>query len=294
MNEGTPILTPEQQEELDNPTDLPQLLTREEQTEEPEAEVKDESETDAEDTGADDTDVDEPETPEPVQLPPDPGTYEPKDYSFQVTTYSEDGKRTTTHTIKSTEDWDKLLDEDPDFGSGTALMKAQRKATRMEMSLERDQQNHEKAVKEYEEAKASYEQEQTRLTTLASEMDYLVQKGKLPRVANQYKNADWSDPEIADKPGVKEQIALLSYMQKENKVRAKAKLAPMTSILDAYNAYQADEKEQQALKDKKTAGEQRKRQGAKIAGTTPAPVSSTPPRGIMVGPKGSLRDLGRL
>mgnify|MGYP001616057848 CR=1 FL=1 len=70
----------------------------------------------------------------------------------------------------------------------------------------------------------------------ASEMDYLVGKKLLPPVAAEFKNADWSDAHVAKQPGVKEQIALLNYMVKENEVRAKAGVKQLASVVDAFNA----------------------------------------------------------
>lgn len=222
----------------------------------------------------------------------DPGDYQPQDYSFEVTIYTgEEGKeKPKTVKIKTVEDAETLLEQDPNFGSAKNLLDFNRKVTRMETNSERDQQEWQKQKDLYDKQVGTDEQRQQNITNIANEINYLVAKGKLPKAEDKYLNADWSDPEVAKQPGVKEALALLSYMSKENGIRTKANLAPLTSALDAYNAWIVDETEQKNVKDKKTAGEQRKEMSAKVSGGSPAPVSNAP-KGISVGHGGSLRDM---
>lgn len=240
-----------------------------------------------------------PETPEeeeedapeaPRENLVDPGEFKPQDYAFEVTVYDEEGKNGKPKKIKSVDEWDALLDTDPNLGSAASLLKAQRLATKMETSLERDQSDWQKKKTEFEEGTRAAEVAQEAVTQMANEITYLVSKGDLPQVAKQYQNADWSDPEVAKQDGVKEQLAVLNYMRKENAARAKANLKPMTSILDAFNAFQIEQSRKQAITNKTNAGQARKEASARVAGSTPAPVSVAP-KGIMVGRGGSLRDM---
>lgn len=252
-------------------------------------------EEDADEENDDDT-LDDTAAPVVVAEAPkalDPGTFTPSDYSFEVVSYDTDGKSPKTHKIKSIEQWDELLDKDPNLGTAAALLKAQRAASKMETGLERDQREYDAKKAAYDGEKAEIAARQEATDTMVAEIGYLQGKGDLPEVAKKYVDADWSDPEIAKQPGVKEQLALLNYMRKENKARVAAKLKPMTSILDAFNAYQIDQARKGNVQRKQTAAVQRKAAGARIAATTPAPASGGAPPGISVGRGGNLRDLGR-
>ena len=252
-------------------------------------------EDDADDEGDDDDD-DEPitavATPAPEPTVPDPGEYVPNDYAFEVIVYDGEGKNARTHKIKSVDEWDELLERDPNLGSASALLKAQRAATKMETGLERDRREYDTKKSAFEQEKATIDNRQAATATMVSEIGYLQSKGKLPQVDAKYVDADWSDPEIAKQPGVREQLRLLNYMRDENKARVAAKLKPMTSILDAYNAYVADNAERDNTTRRRTAGQQRKAAGARVASVSAAPVGNAP-AGISVGRGGSLRDLGR-
>jgi hypothetical protein len=224
-------------------------------------------------------------TPEPAPLPQfqleDPGDYQPKDYSFQVTTYEGEAKVPKQVTISSPEQLDDLLERDADFGSPSQIAKAIRQAAKMESAQDRDKQDWEQAKQEYQQEKQQYDQELTRLNQIAAEMSYLVAKGKLPVIAKQYQDANWSDPTVAKQPGVKEQIELLDYMAKENQARAKAGLAPMAPS-QALAELQAEQATQKLVDANKQAGQQRRNAGAKIAGTTPAPAQAAR-KGVMIG-----------
>lgn len=286
--EGTSILDREAKLRGE-PEEVPTIITGRE------AVVAAPAEGEDDDTDADDDDTDNPTAPIP-QTPqtPDPGVFAPGDYSFEVVAYDSDGKNPKTHKIKSVEQWDELLERDPNLGSAAALLKAQRMANKMENGLERDEREHSDKKAKFDAEKAEIESKQAATDTMVAEIGYLQSKGDLPEVAKKYVNADWSDPEVAKQPGVKEQLALLNYMRKENKARLSAKLKPMTSILDAFNAFQIDQARKGKATGKVTAAAQRKTAGARVAATSPAPASGGAPSWVSVGQGGNLRDIGRM
>lgn len=202
----------------------------------------------------------------------DPGEFVPGDHSFDVTVYDPDGKNPRTVKIESAEQWDQLLEADTNLGTAAALMKAGRMVAKMELDQERDR-------RAYDEKKAAFDAQQKdvqvrneQIQRMASELSYLVSRGDLPAIPKQYQNADWSDPEVAKQPGVKEQLALLDYMKKENAARTKAGLAPFSSMIDVFNQYDREQAKAKAAQANKDAGVQRREAGAKVAATTPNPV----------------------
>ena len=172
--------------------------------------------------------------------PVDPGDFVPQDYSFDVTVFNEDGKKPKVVKIKTIEDYEQLLDNDVNFGSAVAVMKAQRLAAKLELNQERD-------LREYKTKKDSYDsqikeinQTQESNTQIASEINYLVAQGKLPELSADLQVANWSDPTVAAKPGIKEHVELLKYIVKENALREKSGLHSRMTIIDGYNAMQLD------------------------------------------------------
>lgn len=286
-------LTPEQTAEWGNET----RLSIEKRGDEPELGItipskRSDIEPEEIDTEVETPQIDEPDEPEaPIVTAEDPGEFVAPDVSFEVTVYDEEGKNGKAVKIASIEDWDNLLDKDPNLGSASALLKAQREATRMESKLERAQETWEEKKNDYE---SQVEVEQQRIDTTnqwVNEINYLIESDDLPKVATKYKNADWSDPDIAKQPGVKEQIELLNFMRNENNARKKAGLKPMTSVIDAYNAYERKSSKSQSTAQDKARGQARKVAGSRVAGVSPAPVSNVP-KGISVGRAGNLNDLG--
>jgi hypothetical protein len=220
----------------------------------------------------------------------DPGEFQPADYSFEVTVYDNEGKNGKQVTISSVEQFEQLLDEEKNFGSAGALMKAQRLTTKMESGLERDKSNWEIKKKAFNDQNAEVQTQNEALDQMAAELNYLVGKGKLPQVAKKYQNADWSDPEVAKQPGVKEQVEVLNYMNKENVARRKAGL-PDIGISGALSELTMDKAEKAAKVANDAAGEVRRAAGARVAGVNPGPVA-TAPKGVMVGR--SFGDLSNL
>lgn len=221
----------------------------------------------------------------------DPGEYVPADYSFEVTVFDENNANPKTVKVATPEDFDKLLEGETNFGSAAALMKASRLATKMESKLEADKAAYDKAVKAYNADQAQAEAANAVVTAMESGLDYLVSKGELPTIAKKYVNADWSDPEVAKQPGVKEQLELMKYMQTENAARVKAGLGPFGSIVDAFNQMDRDNARKTIKTAQDKAGEARRAAGMRVGASNPAPVSNVP-KGVMVGRSfGSLDNL---
>lgn len=223
--------------------------------------------------------------PEPVITVEDPGDYKPADYSFEVTL--KDGK---TVKVATPEEAEKLADDPDNFETPKQLMDFINKQNKMNRNLERDYEKWETQKKTFSDQLETETQRREQIDGYVGEFQYLVNKGLLPAVDKKYLDADWSDPEVAKQPGVKEQIELLNYMVEENKVRAKAKVKPLTSVVDAYNAWKQDEGTKKTDADRKAAEDAKKAADAarKVAGGRVAGVSATEqtpyvPKGIAVG-----------
>lgn len=216
--------------------------------------------------------------PEPVITVEDPGEYKAANYSFKVTLA--DGKTKTIRSIDEAE----LLAEDPDnFETPRQLMDFMNKQSTMRSKFEKDYEKWEEQHKTFTEQLETETERRNNVSNYAAEFQYLTSKGLLPAFDKEFADADWSDPEVAKQPGVKEHIALLDYMVKENEARTRIGVAPLTSVLDAYNAWQVDADRQKAEKDKKKAADERKARGARVAGVSPTQQSSYVPKGIAVG-----------
>lgn len=251
-----------------------------------------ENEEKVEDENDETEELDEPEEVELTNGLDDPGDYQPADYSFEVTIYTGPKGEEKPKTVKvhSVEEGERLLDDDPNFGTPRNLLAFNNKLFKMEAKLERDEEAHKAAKEAYDAQLEGQEDRQERINLVANELRYLETKKRLPEVAAKYRNADWNDPEIAKQPGVKEQLALLKYMAKENKERTKLGLSPV-GALDAFNSMQAEAMSNKDATNKTTAATNRKTAGARVSGSSPAPVSGNAPKGIAVGRGGSLRDL---
>lgn len=247
-------------DDTDNADDSDNTDNNEEEAEEPEAPVE------------------EYEEPEPAVTVENPGDYTPKDYSFKVTLA--DGK---TRTISTPEEADKIAEDADNFETPAQLMDFIRKSQKMENSLEKDREKYEEDKAKYDEQLKSETERRETVNAIANEFEYLESKGLLPPTPAQYKNADWSDPDVAKQPGVVEKIELLNYMVRENEARAKAGVQPLTSVIDALNAFEADEDRQTKETERKESGERRKAAGSRVAGVSPSRQSPYVPKGIAVG-----------
>lgn len=228
----------------------------------------------------------------------DPGEYRPADYSFEVTTYKEDkdGNLSKPKTVKVTSiaQWEELLADDPNLGSSLAVNKAFRAAQKMESNLESDQKTHDAKKTEYDKAVADQAQSEAVTNTWANEINYLEENGDLPKVPAKFKNVPWvgadADKEALKDEAVKAQIDLLEYMRKENIKRRKLGLSDLGPE-GAFSRRALDTRKKASNEIKTKSEESRKAAGARVAGSSPNPVTVAP-KGIAVGVGGSLRDLG--
>lgn len=226
---------------------------------------------------------------EAVEYVDDPGDFTPGDYSFEVMVYDQEGKNGKVHKIADLDAWDALLETEPNLGSSAAVLRAERAAQRMDRGVERDKRDYDARRAEYDEAVKAQEQRDATTLQWQQELDYLVNKGELPPMPAELhvSKANWKDPKVAGQPAVKAQLALLDYFRNENAQRAKVGLAPMTSLLDAYNGYARQQEQQQARSNRQAAATARKEAGGKVAASAPKPAT-TAPRGIAVGRVGVL------
>lgn len=215
--------------------------------------------------------------PTPVVTVQDPGEYKPADYSFDVTLA--DGK---TVKISNPEDAEKISEDPDNFKTPKQLLDFIKRSTQMQNKLDKDLERYEEQKNAFDVQTQTQSQRQEIVNNTANEIEYLVEKGKLPKADEKYATANWSDPLVSKQPGVKEQIALLNYMNKENNLRAKAGIKPFGPI-DALTAMQSDENEQARLKKAKEAGEQRRAASSKVAGVSPTQTGAYVPKGIAVG-----------
>lgn len=287
------ILSSEELDAWKNGTDDGPVLRRA-------ADIKAEEDPDAKDEVPTDDEEQEEDKPAEVSAPDpfavsvaDPGEFAPKDYSFEVSVYDAEGKNPKAVKITSVDQWDELVETDPNLGSGGAVLKAQRQATRMENGIERDRESYESKKRAFDEAKAASEQQTKEVAQWDAELDYLSSKGKLPTITKELKEANWNDPEVAAQPAVKARVDLMKYMDRESKARMKLGLPKINSVLDAHNAWLNDKTESDKAASHKAASDHRKAAGARIGGSQPAQATNAP-KGITVGrvSPGGLRDMG--
>lgn len=240
----------------------------------------------------------EPEEVEEIEIE-DPGDFTPQDYSFEVTTYTEDkdGNLSKPKTVKVTsiQQWEELLADDPNLGSSLAVNKAFRAAQKMESNLESDQKAHDAKKTEYDKAVADQAQSEAVTNTWANEINYLEENGDLPKVPAKFKNVPWvganADKDALENDAVKAQIDLLEYMRKENVKRRKLGLSDLGPE-GAFSRRALDTRKKTSDDNREKADTARKAAGARVAGSSPNPVTVAP-KGIAVGVGGSLKDLGQ-
>jgi hypothetical protein len=264
----------EEEEEQEQPTD------GDDGDDDDSDDTEDEEESDDEEEAPDEEYTD-PVTPVAVE---DPGEYQPKDYSFEIEV---DGK---TVKITSPEESAEFAEKNAEKLGAAQLVKLMTNTTKMSSGLERDKEAHEQAKAKFEEQQQYAAAQQQSIQNIAGEVEYLVSRGKLPPVDRKYRNADWSDPLVASQPGVREQVELLTYMRTENEARIKAGLQPLTSALDAFNAWSLEDKNTQAKETRKKQSQARKKAGSRVSGTSPSPVNIAP-KGISVGRTLNLNDI---
>lgn len=229
--------------------------------------------------------------PAPVVTVKDPGEYKAGDYSFEVTLA--DGK---THKVATAEEAETIAADPDNFETPKQLMDFMNKQQAMRNKLDKEYEKWESDKQTFTQQLELETQRREQIDGFVGEFNYLVGKGLIPAVAKEYLDADWSDPEIAKQPGVKEQQALLNYMVKENATRQKAGVKPITSIVDAFNAWQLDTNHKREIadvkkaeEDQKAAGQARKVAGSRVAGVSASQQAPYIPQGIAVGNPNVLR-----
>lgn len=229
--------------------------------------------------------------PAPVVTTEDPGEFKPADYSFEIEIK---GK---THKVESAEKAAELAEEFAEELTAKQLVSLVTKGSRIEMKQGQDREKWEAQKKTFDDQTAEEEARQEQVKNFTSEMLYLVDKGLLPEIADAQAKQRWMTDEEASKdkefvktPGVKEQVELLNYFVKENERRMKAGVRILTSMIDAYNAWQqdpdrkkADEQRQKEENEHKAAGEARRAAGARIAGVSASNQTPYVPKGVAVG-----------
>lgn len=226
---------------------------------------------------------------EPVSQPApelvaDPGEFQPKDYSFEVELA--DG---TKHRIGKPEDIDNLP-EAPQFATLKEHTQFITNYTKMVNGIDADQREYEAEKAKFDEVQKNNADVEQRVTTMLNEMSYLETKGKLPQVADEFKEADWSNPKVAEQPGVKERLALLEYRHTENQERTKLGLSPM-SVIEAHMQMQQEAVVAAEAEAKQKAADLRKAKGAMISGPSSVPTNGMPDD-MIIGEGGSTRDIG--
>lgn len=273
-----PLVAAQMQAEV-NPEDLIVPYSREEADEAEEEQAPE----DTPDDGGDDEDEQE-DASEPTSFvtAQDPGEYQPKDYSFDIEIA---GK---THHVDSAEKAAELGEEFAEEMNAKQIFALINKGSKIEVKQERDKEEWEAKKKTFDEQTAVEAGRQQTINNFAAEFAYLEGKGLLPKVAAEFKKegVNWENPEVAGQPGVKEQLALLNYMVKENRVRAKAGIRQLTSVVDAFNAMRTDDSEKARVTNRKQAGEARKAASSRVAATAPASSAPYIPAGIAVGRTG--------
>jgi len=219
----------------------------------------------------------------------DPGEFTPGDYSFELTVFDAEGKNPKVVKITSLDQFDTLLESDPNLGNSAAVARAFRAQTKMERGLEDDTKAYEAKKQEYDQTVQNAAARESQMSQWQSELDYLVGKGELPPMPAELhvSKANWNDPTVAKQPAVKAQMELLEYFRVENAARTKAKLAPMTSLLDAYQGFARQAEKAQTQSDRELNAQARKNAGAKVAPSAPRPAT-TAPKGISIGRTGLL------
>ena len=224
---------------------------------------------------------------EPAPQLVDPGEFIPNDYSFDVKLA--DGSTVKINTPEDIE----ALGADVEFASAADLIKTQANYSRMVAGIEADKKAYETEKSAYDTAQEQIQQQEQFISGIESGMGYLESSGALPPVPAQYENADWSDPEVAKQPGVKERVALIEYMATENAKRDRAGVPRLNSVLDAHNAMKLDALEKANTVKADAAKAATKARGAMVGGeTSQSQGGSNVPDNMIVGTGGNIRDIG--
>lgn len=249
----------------------------------PVGEPTDEEEKEGEDEDEDEEVEVKPSNQPEIQLVPDPGTFTPKDYSFTVELAS--GK---TVTIRTPEQADEIGDDPENFETPKQLLDFVRKSQKMQLQIDKDRDEYDKQKAAFDEQKELIELISQEETRIKNEFAYLVDNGDLPKLPKNSESIEWAK---SKDPAIKEHMAIIRFMEKESAKRQAKGLAPITSPIDAFAAYQVQQAKKNKSKSQQEAGEQRKANSARIAGSSPSPVGYQP-KGIAIGRVGNLRNMG--
>lgn len=219
----------------------------------------------------------------PTSLPTDPGDYTPADYSFEVEI---EGKKTKIESVGQAETF---MDENADKFTAPELMKILRQTQKMEIKLESDKLAYDNKKQEFDESKEILDEQRQTASNISAEIAYMVSKGMIPAITDPEAAKRWAtdptaylDKEFLKTSGVKEQVDLITALEKENKMREEAGLQPTKSILDVYNSLQLTTKTQEELDEKTQRAQARKQASSRVSGNSPSPVNIAP-KGIAVG-----------
>ena len=233
----------------------------------------------------------QPEAPaqiaEPTPQLTDPGEFVPQDYSFDVKLA--DGSTVKINTPEDIE----ALGADVEFASAADLIKTQANYSRMVTGIEADKKAYDAEKSAFDTAQESVQQQEQFISGIESGMGYLESSGALPPVPKQYENADWTDPEVAKQPGIKERVAIIEYMATENAKRDRAGVPRITSVLDAHNAMKLDTLEKAQAVKADAAKAATKARGAMVGGeSSQSQGGANIPDNMIVGTGGNIRDIG--
>ncbi len=257
-----------------------------EESDETEDEAKKAPEADKK-TEEDTSSKDEPEVqyeePAPILTVQDPGEFKPGDYSFNV--ILKDGKK---FSVKTPEDAEKLADDPENFETPAQLMDFINKQNKMTRNLERDEEKYKEQKEQFEAQSEQENQRQEVVENVAKEIQYLIDKGELPKIDDPAIKQRWEtdpsasqDKEFIKNPGVAEQIQLVNKIAEEREARVKAGLSPNVSAIDMWREIKSSVEAKKT--ENKAAGESRKAAGSRVAGVSATAQAPYVPKGISVG-----------
>jgi len=228
--------------------------------------------------------VEKPVTQEVKEEVTDPGEFQPKDYSYDITLA--DG---SVIKISKPEDI-KNIPADASFESPQALFEAGAKYTQMVNGIEADKREYEANKEKFESDKENKEAVEKRIETAIAEMNYLETKGRLPKYDAKYDSMNWNDPEVAKQPGIKERLELITYRAKENEQRQALGLGEM-SLIEAQMQMAQEARESREVEVKNKQAEARKKRGSMVGGNTSSELSDGSEDDMIIGEGGSIRDI---
>lgn len=217
----------------------------------------------------------------------DPGEFVPSNtYSFSVVLT--DGKTYNVKTLEDAEAIGSLLDENPELITASKFIEFNRKVTAMDTGLQREKTDWESKTAKYTEYKTVQDQRDATINQISNGFSYLENKGLLPKIAESMVDKIWI--EHPSEPGIKERLALLDFMSKENESRIKAGLAPSFDVDLMFERMQTAQNKSKESEEKKRENEARKVRGSMVGGAGKT-VSNTKLSNAIVGTGGSIDDI---